>query len=78
MRAGSEQVVRELLQQAGLAARDDELPAVAALYDDVQQMLDTIESVELDVGEESALTLDLFAWEGRTDGPILAGEGEAR
>jgi len=78
VRADSEQVVRELLQQAGLAARDDELSAVAALYDDVQQMLDTIESVELDLGEEPALTLDLFAWEGRTDGPILAGEGEGR
>ena len=73
----SQQLIRDLASQAGLSVAEDELPQLASAYEDVQQLLDTIESVQLDPGEESALALDLFAWEGTTDGPVVAREGDA-
>jgi len=70
-------LVHDLVQQAGLSVSEDELPQLAGMYEDVQQLLDTIESVQLEAGEESALALDLFAWEGATEGPVVAREGDA-
>jgi hypothetical protein len=68
-----QQLVRKLAQQANVLVDDDELPGLAAMYADFVQLLDTIESVQLDAEEESALALDLFAWEGTA----AAREGEA-
>lgn len=70
-------LVRELAHQAGVPVHEDELPQVAALYADFMQLMDTVESVQLDPEEESALALDLFAWETTSDGPIAAREGDA-
>jgi hypothetical protein len=70
-------LIRELAQQAGLAIHDDEVAAVAEQYHELLQMVDTIESVQLEVEEESALGLDLFAWEATPEGPVVAHEGDA-
>ena len=72
-----EQLVRVLAQQAGVPVHEDELSQVGALYEDFMQLIDTIESVDLDTGEESALALDLFAWEVAPHGPVAAHEGDA-
>jgi hypothetical protein len=75
--ADLERLVQELAQQAGVPIHEDELPQVATLYADFTQLLDTVDSVQLDPEEESALALDLFAWETTADGPIAAREGDA-
>ena len=72
-----ERLVQELLRQAGLAVEEHELPKVAALYADFLQLLDTIDSAQLDAGQEPALALDLFAWETTAYGPVAAREGDA-
>jgi hypothetical protein len=60
-----------------VSINEADLPRVAALYEELQQLVDTVEFVPLDVEEESALALDLFAWEGSPEGPIPAREGDA-
>jgi hypothetical protein len=73
----SHQLIRELATQAGLSISDDEIAGVASQYQELLQLLDTVESVPLDVEEESALGLDLFAWETIPEGPVVAHEGDA-
>ena len=70
-------LVRQLAQQAGVPIHEDDLPQVATLYEDFLQLIDSVESVQLDPEEESALALDLFAWEVTPQGPIAAREGDA-
>jgi hypothetical protein len=72
-----EHIVQLLAQHAGVPIHEDELPRVAALYEDFMQLIDTVESVDLDTGEESALALDLFAWEVAPQGPVAAHGGDA-
>ena len=72
-----QRLVQGLATQAGIAVDEGDLPDLAALYEDFLQLLDTIESVDLDPGEESALGLDLFAWETTADGAVVAREGDA-
>jgi len=71
------ELIRDLAQQAGVPVREDELPQVAAIYAELLLLLDTVESVQLDVEEESAVALDLFAWETVPEGPVAAREGDA-
>ena len=69
--------MRDLAQQAGVPIHEDEVPQIASIYEDFLELIDTMESVPLDVEEESALALDLFAWEATADGPVAAREGDA-
>ena len=72
-----QRLVRDLAQQAGVPVHEDEIVQVAALYGDLIELLDTVESVQLDAEEESAVALDLFAWESPPEGPVAAREGDA-
>lgn len=72
-----QRLVRDLAQQAAVPIREDEIVQVAGVYGDLVQLLDTVDSVQLDPEEESALALDLFAWESPPEGPVAAREGDA-
>ena len=72
--ASFEVLVRELAGQSGIPMAEAEAADVAALYREYQQLIDTIEAVDVSTGEEPLAALDLAEWGAPPAEPVSRAE----
>lgn len=68
--ASFEVLVRELARQSGIPMVEAEAAEVATLYREYQQLIDTIEAVDLSLEEEPFAALDLAEWGAPPTEPV--------
>ncbi len=74
--ASFEALVRELARQSGIPMAEAEAADVAALYREYQQLIDTIEAVDVSLEEEPLAALDLAEWGAPPAEPVSRAEPE--